>query len=190
MKLKYFFLITFSFFLCAFFNYAQAVEPSTSTTATSSPSPQANDDGKIIAFLIVLNKNEIAFANEALKRKVGPAVRNYALVLRKDHTNGLKATEMLSNKIHEQPVDTPETDTLKQQGSEKLKELRALNGPRFVIVFVDAMVKGHQAALDKIDESMAKTNNPDLKKHLEATRARVKRHLQAAQVIQNRINTH
>lgn len=148
-----------------------------------------NSNGEIIAFLMTVDKNEIAVSDEALKKNLSPMIKDYAMMLNKDHSNNLKATEILSNKINQKPENTAMTNSLKEKGKQVLSKLKSLNNTQFDNVFIEDMVKGHQEALNAIDENLNKTSNPELKQLLIDTRATVSMHLQKAKEIQDKLKT-
>lgn len=146
-------------------------------------------DGEIIATLIFLNRHEIAAANEAEKRRVSPVVRKYAYLLHKDHGKNLRDTLKLSQEIGVRPIETQNVILLEQKGDKELSALKSLNNQQFEVVYIDSMIKGHEDALNKINNAMAQTQNPALKKHLSMTRDAVASHLQMARMIRNKLNT-
>lgn len=152
-------------------------------------SAQANKDGEIIAFLVVLNKNEIDASKEALKKNLRPSVRRYAVMLNHDHNRNLRKTLIVSRKTGIEPQNTDATEALKEKGKELLTNLKSMNNQQFTVAFITAMVKGHEEALNKLDESINNASNPILKRHLERTRDRINQHLQKAKMIQDRIQS-
>ncbi|MBA2654967.1 MAG: DUF4142 domain-containing protein [Gammaproteobacteria bacterium] len=145
--------------------------------------------GEVIGWLIVLNKNEIAAANEALAKKTNPMVRSYAAMLKQAHSQNLQKTISLSKKIDIKPVENEPVVALKEKGKEELSTLKPMDGKDFQVAYIDAMVKGHAEALDKVNEDLKNTTNPQLKQHLEATRASVTSHLEKAKMIQSKLQS-
>jgi putative membrane protein len=149
-----------------------------------------NKDGEVIATLITINKNEIAAANLAEKKQISPMVKNYAKLLHKDHSQNLNNTIKLSHKINERPEQTEGVIALRKHGQEEMATLQPLNGQKFEVAFINDMVKGHQAALDKIDNTLLQNaHNPQLKRHLQMTRNKVAQHLQIAKKIQSQLKS-
>lgn len=179
--------------LVGFFAFTSvfAIPVSTDTPASNDQAQSENQkkDGEIIAMLITLNKNEVAASREALKRHVSPMVKKYAGRLQRDHSKNLQDTLNLSHKINEKPVKTADVAELKEKGQQMLVTLKPLKNQEFQVTFIDDMVKGHDEAIKKLDESLQAASNPALKAHLEKTRATVKEHLEMAQMIQNKLKS-
>lgn len=182
---------------------AFAVSPSDATTNPNAPTmnqqqqaaqptgpaqnAQANKDGEVVAFLIVVNKQEVAASKAALNRKLSPGVRKYALRLNRDHSKGLKDTLRLSDKTGIQPVETDAINSLKEKGKQDLNNLKSMNNRQFQVAFVDAMVQDHQNALNQLDTDLPNVSNPTLKQYLQKTRDRVAQHLDVAKNLQNKM---
>lgn len=162
--------------------------PADNSQQTSDSQNQAqNQDNEIVGWLIVLNKNEIAAAKEVLKHKVSPSVKAYAQLMKKDHTKNLQDTLALSKKDNLKPADTDAVEALKQQGQQELANLKQQKGKQFEVAYITAMVQGHTDALKGLDDKIQAASNPDLKKHLEATRAKVQEHLNKANDVKNKL---
>ena len=70
-------------------------------------------------------------------------------------------------------------------GSQALLQLGALQGKQFDTAYVNAMVSGHQFALNLIDQKLMQTaQSPEMKKFMMETRATVAMHLACAQKLQ------
>lgn len=154
------------------------------TTATQSTAQSAQKDREILGFLIVLNTNEIAAAKTVAGKSVDKDVSDYATLMIEQHTQNLKDTLTISQETKMEPLDTAEVVTLKAKGKNELTVLMPLNNVAFEKAYIDAMVKGHTDALAAIDMQLKEVTNPELKKHLTATRAHVIHHLEKAQEIQ------
>lgn len=186
-------------FSAFFFSSVYAVETSTQMQEMKSKAnqPSANEqannsqanskNGEVIAWLIVLNKNEIDASKEAANRKTDPAVKEYAKAINKDHSANLKETLKLSQATGDKPIQSTDSMMLKDQGQKNLKNLKPLDNKNFQVVFIDEMIKGHQDALQKLNQQINEVNNPELKKHLEATRNTVENHLQKAKEVQEKL---
>lgn len=145
-------------------------------------------DGEIIAILLVVNKNEIAAAKEALKKTTNPAVKQYAQMIEKEHTKNLQETLKTDKKIGVTPIAGKIAVTLKQDGKKELIAISVLKGNDFDKAYIKAMVKGHSDVLHMMDDNLLKNvSNPALKKLLLATRPHIQAHLQQAQAIQNEL---
>lgn len=143
-----------------------------------------SSDSEIIAFMIVLNKNEIAAADLTKQKTVNKDIRNYADLMLKEHEKNLNDTEKLSKKQNIEPVDTKMVISLKDKGKKEMNTLTPLTNQAYETAYIDAMVKGHADALANIDSFLKEVKNSKLKTHLEVTRKHVLHHLAKAEEIQ------
>lgn len=171
---------------------AMAAMSSTSTqNATSSTTANAaaeQGSGKLIKMLEVINTNEINISNVALQRSSNAQVKDFARTMVNTHTQNLQAFENLSRKLDINPVSTSKSETLASRGQKEVKALNAVDNDKFDTSYINAMVKGHQAALKLIDNKLLpNATNPQVKALLTSTRATVAEHLQMAQQIQSQL---
>lgn len=155
---------------------------------TSQESPSKNKaDGTMVKWLIVLDKNEIALANEAMKRPINPKVRDYARFLFKEHNQNLRQTLALSERDRIQPRSSDAAMSMKENGKKELAKLKTLHNKQFQKDYIDAMVKGHTAALKTLQSDIENVHNPKLKKHLEMTEKHIQMHLKKAKALQEKL---
>jgi len=156
---------------------------------TKTDKAQVQKDGEIIAFLMTVDKNEIALAKLALTKETTPAIKKYAQMLQTQHTQNLHEALMLSKKINLAPVDTATVISLQKNGVNGLATLSHLKGKDFDKAYIDAMVSGHTAVLKMIDDNLLKNvSNSSLKEFVIATRPHIELHLQQGQIIQKELN--
>ncbi|KLJ02131.1 hypothetical protein WQ56_03525 [Luteimonas sp. FCS-9] len=73
----------------------------------------------------------------------------------------------------------------RRQHDTERQRLEGLDGEAFEAAWIDAMVKGHQAALDKLDrELIPQAGAGEVRSHLERTRETIAGHLEQAQALQ------
>ncbi|MBA3660589.1 MAG: DUF4142 domain-containing protein [Gammaproteobacteria bacterium] len=146
---------------------------------------------EILGWLVVLNQNEIAAAKEVATKKVNPMVQNYAHWLYKQHTQGLHDTIKTSRQLKEQPFKSEAAVSLQQEGEKVLANLKSLdNTKQFQNSYIEDMIKGHQEALNHINNVLLKnTNNPKLERLIKVTRHHVSEHLQRGIAIQKKLNS-
>ncbi|MDX1838615.1 DUF4142 domain-containing protein [Legionella taurinensis] len=180
--------------LCLMFSLpALALNDSSNQDTTSSAAHVANQaqnrDTEIIAFLIVLNNNELAAAKKAFEKNLNQSVSYYAKSMQKDHSSNLADTLRIVSEDNLRPAQTALVASLKQEGKKELDSLSALSNEAFQKAYIDAMVKDHTKALLIIDNHYLKqVTNPQLKNHLELTRKVVNHHLHMAKTIQKEMN--
>ena len=147
-------------------------------------------DAETIAWLIVLNKNEITAANAVTKRKVDPMVRDYARWMIREHNKNLRETERLSNRLNIKAMNTNAVMALKEKGKQQMASMKPLKGEEFEVAYIDAMVTDHGDALQKINnEILENIHNPKLRQHVMVTRTHIQHHLEKAKEIQNKLES-
>ncbi|HRD70668.1 MAG TPA: DUF4142 domain-containing protein [Legionella sp.] len=172
----------FSFIIALFVGYP--VISMADATHTSSSVKETQVEGSTLGTLMVLNENEIAAANVALKKSSNENVKNFATFMIKQHQDNLNKTEALAKTLGLKTTDDKEALTLKNKGEEELASLEKLEGSSFDNAYMAGMVKGHEEALTLINNLIAKSSNSSIKKHLEATKMHVEQHLQKAQLVE------
>lgn len=143
--------------------------------------------GQVTKILIVINKNEIAAAKLAATKSHNKMVKEYANMMKKDHTQNLEKTIKISKQLKIVPTSSSESTQLKEDGK---KELDALENTAkdFDRMYIDNMVKDHESALDFLDQHINNTNTI-LQKHLQDTKKAVEQHLEKAKEIQKTLNS-
>ncbi|MBA2657202.1 MAG: DUF4142 domain-containing protein [Tatlockia sp.] len=149
---------------------------------------QAKSEGIILGTLAVINKNEIAAGHLAEEKSANPEVRDYALLMIKEHGDNLNKTEALSNKLGIKPIKGKVALKLQAKGKKELATLKKLKGSSFDKAYIAAMVKGHVEALNLINTLINESSNPLVKKHLEKTKPHVEHHLTKAKDIKKSIS--
>jgi putative membrane protein len=144
-------------------------------------------DGEILAQLVALNENEVHVAQLAEKKDAEGPVESFAKMIREDHGKNINDTEKLSGKLNIDLKKSTAVDSLHEEGERVLDRLDALKKDEFERSFLDEMVSGHRAALDKLDEWIHEAQNPEVKSHLQATRQRVAFHLKEAERLQGSV---
>ena len=134
-----------------------------------------------LAMLVAVNEHEIAAADQAIRKNVTGKVREFAELMRKDHTKNLEDTTKLGAAASTAPAVTQ----MKTKGEEDLRTLDTHNGKEYEAAYVDAMVKGHTDVLSTIDSQlMPAATDAKVRDHLTATRAAVSSHLDRAKELQ------
>ncbi|MDY4295010.1 MULTISPECIES: DUF4142 domain-containing protein [Xanthomonas] len=166
----------------------QQQTPSTSAAQTSTGMQGAQgarasalDEKQALGVLSAINTSEINAGNLALQKQVKGPVRDYAMLMVKEHSDN-------NAKIAPWGPDAKAAPAQQQMQKAKAEagKLQAMDGDRFEQAYVMAMVKDHQAALQMLDSTLipaAKT--PDVAAHLRTTRTHVAEHLAKAQQLQS-----
>ncbi|WP_295927276.1 DUF4142 domain-containing protein [uncultured Xanthomonas sp.] len=166
----------------------QQQTPSTSAAQTSTGMQGAQgarasalNEKQALGVLSAINTSEINAGNLALQKQVKGPVRDYAMLMVKEHSDN-------NAKIAPWGPDAKAASAQQQIQKAKVEagKLQAMDGDRFEQAYVMAMVKDHQAALQMLDSTLipaAKT--PDVAAHLRTTRTHVAEHLAKAQQLQS-----
>jgi len=158
--------------------------PTDNTGATASQSPSAQpDDSVALGLLAAVNEHEVAAGKQAQDKGVTGDVLAFAKMMVSDHTANLAKTKSLGTL-----ADNPEIQAMKKTGDDELRTLGQGSGNDYARAYIAAMVKGHQKALNLIDDEMipAATKEP-VKTHLAETRKKVVAHLDMAKQLQAKL---
>jgi putative membrane protein len=167
---------------------ALSAEPVVMQNNLSSPqknmsNPQAKE-AHILGTIITVDKVEIKAGKLAAMKASDPNVKRFAETMVADHTRNLIAVKQLAKNLHITPTISSHTNLLKKQSKKDLSQIKSLSGRQFDLIYMAIMVKGHEAALNTIDQKLLpKAQNPMVKSFLSNTRNVVAGHLQQAQTI-------
>ena len=152
--------------------------------ATVTDDSKKNDDAEILAFVAVVDMNEILAADQATKEKVDAQVMQYAKKLHQEHGTNLEQTLMLGQRNGVTPILTPAVDTMRVKGATELATLVPLDGDQFGKAYLAAMIKGHTEVLAMLDTKLKDAESEAVKRHLTETRQHVTQHLEEARKLQ------
>lgn len=190
MKLKLFVLATALTLSFSSAFAADADQTNTNNTQTQSAEEKKDQNADILGWLVVLNKNEIEGSTEVLKHKgLHADVAEYAAMLKKDHSAGLKQTLKVSHEMKEEPSKSTASVALKMKGQKELVALKALSLEQMQKSFIDNMVNDHEMAIKKVNEDLKEVSNPELKTLLKDTLAHLEVHLEKAKAIQEKMKS-
>lgn len=138
-----------------------------------------------LATIATIDKNEILISVVAENKKVSSDVIDFAKMMINQHGSNLAQILDMEQQLKTGPLTGGESETLAKQGKEALIKIGGLDGDAFASAYADAMVKGHEGALNLIDTKLMKTAKTDeMKKFLTDTRAAVQMHLEHAKKMQ------
>lgn len=158
---------------------AQPAPTAAMASDTSRSTSTSKGDSFALGLLAAVNEHEIAAAKQAKSKKVSGPVLDYATRMEKEHGENLTRTKALGALSNDAEIRAQ-----KVKGADELKTLGQQNGSAYAKAYMDAMVKGHEQALNLIDTKMLPSAaTAPVKKHLTETRAHVANHLAAAKEI-------
>ncbi|WP_244940970.1 DUF4142 domain-containing protein [Legionella sainthelensi] len=147
-----------------------------------------SDEMDILADIAVIDKTEIILAAVASNKKVSTGVMDFAKFLIDHHGSNLTQVLEIAHNLHFTSLNSNQANKLTTEGNEAMMKLGGLQGKQFDTAYIDAMVKGHQGALDLIDtQLMKKAKTESIKSFLINTRAAVAQHLEMAKKIQQNL---
>lgn len=153
--------------------------------AEASARRSAAGDAEILAELIALHEHEMNAATEAQKKEVDAEVMEYARMLHRDHKKGLDETKNLAASLGIAPADTSAVKKSRDAAARDESALARLQGDDFARAYLDAMVKGHENALQKIDKKLLPSvANDSVRRNLSETRGHIAHHLERGKALQ------
>jgi len=142
-------------------------------------------DAEILAFVVAIDLNEIMAASDAVKEKINPKTLQFAQMLHKEHGQNLDMALKLTQRLGVTPLETPAVEKLQVEAAANLAALVRLEGEAFAAAYVGLMAAEHAKVLALIDNQLlASARDEDLRKHLQATRGAVAKHLEEAKRLQ------
>jgi len=149
---------------------------------------KAANEKEALAMLAAVDENEISAAAQAQKMPLDGPVKGFTREMREQHAENLRSTLKVAGGKSALPTDSDSVKEIKQDGTEKLKQLSRLNGKDFEKAYMDTMVKGHEDALSMIDHQLMPAVSSDaVRKHLLDTRKHVAMHLDEAKHVRDQI---
>ncbi|HXK17866.1 MAG TPA: DUF4142 domain-containing protein [Polyangiaceae bacterium] len=179
------------------------------TTAPSSPPPQSLNDSpppnavalpqppstlvaptrlsenQVVMITQLMNSSEIEQAKLAQSKAKSPAVKQFANMMIKDHTEAKNDQAKLYRRLNLTAVQSQNATAMKDEADKALGSLRGADGAAFDVAYVGAQVDAHQKVLDAIDQDLLPAAAQlDLIDDLKKMRATVDSHLKQAQSLQ------
>lgn len=170
---------------------ADADRPGAMASGADAPVTQA----AALQMVMEVDQHEIAAADQAKGKKISADAKAYADTLKKDHTKNLAATRALldsaagtdSARTADNAATSASADVaaMKSKHEAERKQLASLDGDAYEAAWLDAMVKGHTEALDKLDRQLIPAaTDAKVKQHLTTTRSAIASHLETAEKLQ------
>jgi putative membrane protein len=155
------------------------------TSAVFAANEAKLNDGQIAKILMTVDEGEIDAGELAEDKAQSPEVKDFAKMMITQHKQNKKDTKGLAE---HNKLDAKKSDLMKQieQDNKSAKRsLKEAEGKNFDKTYVDAMVAGHEKALQLLDNSLLPAaQNTDLRNHLTKTREAVAMHLDHAKKLQ------
>ena len=154
--------------------------------AVLSPADQAQVQA--LAFIVAIDEQEVAAAEQARGKQIDPRILAYADLLHQEHSANLDQTHALADAAQLDLKDDADVLALRSLGQAELERMAALDDDEYAQAYLAAMAEGHTDALALIDERLLPAaRRPELRQHLMVTRSHVEQHWQAAKELQSEI---
>lgn len=147
---------------------------------------QQQGDSKVLGAVIAANEAEVAAAELALTKTQNPDVRDYALMLRRDHSALLDKLRPLSGTPNAATPDDPTIREMKNQADIQHASLQRLDTAAFDSVYVEQMIIAHRKMLSDIDAKYLPGSQGQLRSALEGARPTVQAHLRQAESLRQK----
>lgn len=143
-------------------------------------------DAEIAAIVKAANTGELEQAKIAKSRAKNKAVKDFAAMMVKDHTDMIKSGDAVLKKAGIEAKDNEISAHMTDEAKTTLEKLKSTaKGADFDKAYIDAQVNAHTQVLESIDKQlMPNVQNADLKAELERARPKVEAHLGHAKEIQ------
>jgi putative membrane protein len=167
-----------------------AANPAETPSSTGAPPAEAAvpklADAEIAAIVKVANTGELEQAKIAKSKAKNKAVKDFAAMMVKDHTEMIKSGDAVLKKAGIEPKDNEISAHMTDEAKTTLENLKGTaKGAEFDKAYIDAQVNAHTQVLESIDKQlMPNVQNADLKAELERARPRIEAHLGQAKEIQ------
>jgi predicted outer membrane protein len=185
------FVLAVALFGCA--GTTQEAPPSTVTTTSAvvaagvadteraprvEPKPvETFTDDQILGLLATFNAGEIDLAAIAQERAHEPAVKRFASILQKDHTEAREEEARLSERLVMRPATTDKMRAMQIAAQQEADKLRGMTGHDFDVEFVSNQVDQQRDCLAMIDVQLIPSSRiAEIKAHLAQVRDQVDHH--------------
>ncbi len=138
------------------------------------PAVHADDgsDQLILNNIHHVNQKEIKVSKLALSKTKSPQVKQFAQMLKDDHSKNDEQLQALAKSDRIKLKDFSPTP----EDKAKMDKMKKMSGTEFDKAFLAAMKKGHEKALNMLESSKAETQNPEIAAFIDKTIPTVRHH--------------
>lgn len=160
------------------------------TASFAQPEKFSRPEIDSLADIAVIDKAEILMGVVAQNKSPSSDVADFAKMMIDQHGSNLTQILDMVSGMHLPDLKAPKAEELMKQSAKEMLAIGGMQGAQFEKAYIDAMVKGHEAALKLIDDHLMKSAKSDeIKKFLTDTRAAVVNHLDHAKKVQEKLNS-
>jgi putative membrane protein len=162
---------------------ARAGDTATGPTASAAKL----DDAGVLVQLETINTVEVQANTAALPKLTDPALQAFARQMAREHTQALRNERQLTQKLGLKPSGDIAAKAA-DEAAKLMADLEGKTGAEFGKAYIEHEVDAHQKALDTIQhELLPAAQHPELKAHIEQVAPTVRKHLDEAKRLQERI---
>lgn len=148
-------------------------------------------DPEIAAVVVAANKNDIEFAEIAMKKSKNPEVLKFANTMATDHKSVNDQATALVTKLKVTPKDNAVSKKLTANAEKTKKMLESKSDKDFDKAYIDNEVVYHKGVITTVDKVLIpEANNEELKALLVKVAPVLKTHLQHAEMLKSNNNAH
>jgi putative membrane protein len=159
-----------------------SVGAATGTAATGAPMSEA----EVVTAISLTNGTEIASSRIAVEKATNADVKSFARQMIDDHQKMQGEVDRVATAENISPA-TP-LDTMAPAMTQMRNTLQSADsGAAFDRAYMDMQVRDHQAALDKLNQAAAATQNAELRGVIQKAIPQVQKHLDRARELQTNL---
>ncbi|MDR7212365.1 DUF4142 domain-containing protein [Flavobacterium piscis] len=141
------------------------------------------DDSEFLVDAAEINLAEIEIGKLAQQKSTNPAVKKFGKMLVDEHEKSATEVKSLAESRN---FSLPTSIT--EDGKEEYNKLNEKTGTDFDKKFVDAMIDGHENAIDKFKIAAENANDEEIKAWAAKNVTSLREHLQHAKLLKDEIN--
>jgi putative membrane protein len=125
------------------------------TDAASAPVPAARlSESQVAMVTELVSSAEIEQGKLAQTKAKSPAVKKFAAMMIKHHTDAKTEQAKLYQQLSLTPTQSPQSTLLKEDADKTLSTLRAADSNSFDVAYMNSQVEAHQKVLDAINQDL------------------------------------
>ena len=162
---------------------SSAQASSSSSAATPNSGTNANADQKFVEDAAKGNRAEVELGKMVASKATSPAVKQFAQMMVKDHTDALNQLQKLAQSKN---ITLP--DGLPSDAQDLQQKLSSEQGKQFDKDYMSGMVEDHQKDVQEFQDASENLKDSDLKQWAGTMLPKLKEHLQKAQSVDSKLN--
>jgi len=154
------------------------MDTSTSGNKMTGPMSVDKSTSEFMTKVADVGMTEVKLGRIAQDKGMNPRIKDFGAMMVKDHT---AASDELKDLASRKNVTLPESVSNDHQ--KKIDDLDKKSGKDFDRAYINAMVEGHQSAVNDFEKASKNTKDSDVKAWVDKTLPTLKMHLDSARAI-------